>query len=300
MVTEPYRLSVNQAQLVLKKDDTEHKAPVEDLGFVILDHPYISITQAVAQELAANNVALIFCGSNHHPVSLMLNLDGNHLQGELFRQQAEAAETLKKNLWKQTVEAKIKNQAALIGQILKLKPNQKGNEALARIKRLAQTVLSGDTGNNEAQAARYYWNVLFGNDFSRERFGDPPNNMLNYGYAILRAATARSLTGSGLLPTLGIHHRNRYNAYCLADDIMEPYRPFIDLKVIRLLEEYELMKDLSKEVRARLLEVLQTDACFTKVTRPLLNALSVTTASLARCFAGEQKKIEYPALLPEK
>jgi len=298
MVTEPYRLSVSNAQLVLKKDDAEHKAPIEDLGFVVLDHPYISITQAVAQELAANNVALIFCGSNHHPVSLMLNLDGNHLQSELFRQQAEAGEILKKNLWKQTVEVKIKNQSALIGHIQKFKPDKKVEEALARLKRLAQTVLSGDTGNNEAQAARYYWSALFGNDFSRERFGDPPNNMLNYGYAILRAATARALTGSGLLPTLGIHHRNRYNAYCLADDIMEPYRPFVDLTVIRLLEEYELMKDLSKEVRAGLLEVMQTDAYFIKVTRPLLNALSVTTASLTRCYAGEQKKIEYPMLFP--
>ena len=286
-ISNPYKLSIAYGQLILKNDEGKKQVPVEDLGFVVLDHPHISITQAVTQELSENNVAVVFCSKNHHPTSMLLNLDGHHLQNEIFRAQLSASEPLKKNLWKQTVEAKIRNQAALL---------QKLNIEVPRIEVLAKTVLSGDTGNNEAQAARLYWPGLFGKDFLRERYGLPPNNMLNYGYAILRASVARAVVGSGLLPTLGIHHHNRYNAYCLADDIMEPYRPYVDSLVYSIYESVGPEEDLSIDTRTHLLEFLQHDVVFNKTKRPLMLGISQTTASLARCFEGEQKRLQYPGL----
>jgi len=138
-----------------------------------------------------------------------------------------------------------------------------------------------------------------GEEFVRERYGPPPNNLLNYGYIVLRAAVARAITGSGLLPTFGIHHHNRYNAYCLADDIMEPYRPFVDAVVYDLDEKYPGLDTLEKEIKAELLQVLTLDVHFPKVSRPLMVGLSQTTASLAKCFAGKQRKIEYPVMPAE-
>jgi len=200
--------------------------------------------------------------------------------------QIAATEPLKKQLWKQTIESKIKNQATL------LKKYKKEYKFLIA---LSQDVKSGDTTNREAVAAKYYWKNLFDiPDFFRDRYGFPPNNLLNYGYAILRAAVARSLTGSGLLPTLGIHHHNRYNAYCLADDIMEAYRPWVDEIVLAQCVNNEAPDDLTKELKAELLGVLSCDTKFEKVTRPLMVGLSITTASLAKCYEGEIRKIEYP------
>ena len=284
-VSSPYKLSIAYGQLILSNTEEKKQIPVEDLGFVVLDHPHINITQAVAQELSENNVAVIFCSKNHHPNSMLLNLDGHHLQNEIFRAQLSASEPLKKNLWKQTIEAKIKNQSALLRKL---------NIVIPRIDELSKTVLSGDTGNNEAQAARLYWPALFGKNFLRERFGLAPNNMLNYGYAILRASVARAIVGSGLLPTLGMHHHNRYNAYCLADDIMEPYRPYVDSLVFNIYESIGAEEDLSVDTRIHLLEFLQHDVFFNKTTRPLMLGISQTTASLARCFEGEQKRLQYP------
>ena len=155
---------------------------------------------------------------------------------------------------------------------------------------------SGDPSNLEAQASRYYWPRLLGKDFRRDRFGKAPNNLLNYGYMVLRAAVARSLVSSGLLPTLGIHHHNRYNAYCLADDIMEPYRPFVDKTVHQLFKNKEECETLDKPMKQELLKILTQDVRFEKETRPLAVGLHHTTASVYRCFAGEQKKIDYPIL----
>lgn len=221
------------------------------------------------------------------PTSMLLNLDGHHLQGELFRLQIQATEPLKKNLWKQTVEAKIKNQAAVLSYFGK-------NPAI--VKQYASEVKSGDVDNREGAAAREYWQTLFGNGFVRDRYGDAPNNLLNYGYILLRAAVARALTGSGLLSTLGIHHHNRYNAFCLADDIMEPYRPYIDLCVYQIWESDPDCTLLTKEHKAALLQVLTCDVVMAKTKRPLMLALSQTTASLSRCFSGETKKIVYPQI----
>lgn len=287
--SNPYHLSVKNQQLIITNKETGEirQAPIEDLGFVILENPQITLTIKLVQELAENNVAVVFCDSTHLPASMLLNLNVHHLQSELFGNQVRASEPLKKQLWKQTIIAKIKNQAAILKRL--------GKDYL-KLTVMAQKVVSGDATNREAQASRIYWHELFEGNFSRARFGTAPNNALNYGYAILRAAVARSLVGSGLLPTLGIHHHNKYNAFCLADDIMEPYRPYVDLHIVTLIDKKPFDENLSKENKADILQILTTDVVFENTKRPLMVGISQTTASLAKCFSGELKKIAYPEI----
>jgi CRISP-associated protein Cas1 len=288
--SNPFHLNVKDEQLVITNKDTGEirQCPIEDLGFVILDHPQITLSQWAVQLLAENNVAVVFCDQKHHPSSMLFHLDTNCVQTEIFRNQIEATEPLKKNLWKQTVESKIYNQAQLLKKL--------GKE-YKLMEMYAANVKSDDSTNQEAVASRFYWQRLFDSEnFKRERFGNPPNPSLNFGYAILRAAVARALTGSGLLPTLGIHHSNKYNAYCLADDIMEPFRPFVDEIVCEQMKNNTDYHVINKERKAELLGVLSCDVVFEKVKRPLMVGLSITTASLAKCFAGEQRIISYPEM----
>lgn len=224
-----YLKTTNEQMVIEMQDSGETKqVPIEDIGLLILDHQQITITQATIAKLLANNVAFITCDNTHHPTGLMLNLDGNTLQSQKFQAQVDASAPLKKQLWQQTVTAKIENQAALL-------KTQSAEYKL--LNTYAKDVKSGDSENHEARAAAYYWKRIFPDflEFRRERYGPPPNNLLNYGYAILRAIVARSLVASGLLPTLGIFHRNQYNAYCLADDVMEPYRPFVGEKICNII-----------------------------------------------------------------
>jgi CRISP-associated protein Cas1 len=288
--SNPYHLSVKLGQLeIANKDTGEVKtAPIEDLGFVVLDNREITFTQSVLSELAANNTAVIICDNKHLPVSMMFHLDTNQVQNEKFRAQVSASEPLKKQMWQQTVKAKIKNQAAM------LKHAGKSDEALLFI---ASQVKSGDTTNEEAQASRRYWGQLFGANFVREREGMPPNPSLNYGYTILRAAVARALCGSGLLPTLGIFHHNKYNHYCLADDIMEPYRPYVDKAVWEQKETIHEYHNITKERKIELLRVLDSDVVINGEKSPMLVAISQTTASVAKCFEGEEKQISYPIFI---
>lgn len=275
--------------MVIKmKDDSAftRTIPVEDIGCVLLENQQISITLPLLNALADNNAAVIVCSDKMMPNAMLLNLDSNSVQGERYRDQINASEPLKKNLWKQTVEAKIRNQAALLDKL-----DKDGGQ----LKPYWQNVKSGDTDNREGIAAKIYWDALFGDDFTRCRIGATPNEMLNYGYTVLRAAVARSLMGSGLFPAFGIYHRNRYNAFPLADDIMEPYRPYVDEIVFDMYANGE--QELNKEVKAELLKLLYVDTVFDKVTRPLELGLSLTTASLAKCFSGEQKKLLYPLLV---
>lgn len=288
----PCHLNTKLNQLVVTRKGTGeiNTIPIEDIGFVIVDNSEITFTQSVMQALTENNSAFVICNEKHIPSGLMLPLESNQLQAEKFRFQIDASEPLKKQLWQQTVKAKIMNQALMLESI------GKSGQAL---KYHASQVKSDDSTNEEAQASRKYWGSLFDfiPDFTRERFGDYPNPFLNYGYAILRAAVARALIGSGLLPTLGIHHHNRYNAYPLADDIMEPYRPFVDAIVYRLTREQPEIKELNKDIKKSLLNLLTMDILISGNRSPLMVGLSQTTASLARCFAGENKKIIYPAFI---
>ena len=263
--------------------------PVEDIGIVILDNKQITVTQGLLEELIDNNCAVITCGSNHLPVGLMLPLYGNTIQNERFRRQLDASLPLKKQLWQQTIQCKIANQAS----VLKYVTGEEHNN----MKIMSSKVKSGDADNLEARAAAYYWKTIFPDKagFTRGRDEAEPNNLLNYGYAILRAIVARALVASGLLPTLGIHHHNRYNAYCLADDIMEPYRPYVDRIVYDITREYGYT-DLTKEIKVRMLSIPVVEVSIGGRRSPLMVAVSQTTSSLAKCFNGELRKIIYPEM----
>ena len=289
----PAYLSVQKEQLNIEIPSSGKKVqkPIEDIGIIILDHPQITLTQTVLARMLENNVALITCDAKHHPIGLMLNLAGHTLQSQKFRSQIEATLPLKKQLWQQTIEAKVRNQASVLAEF-ELNSNY--------LFELAKKVKSGDPDNIEATAANYYWKQLFAENksFVRNRFGPPPNHMLNYGYAILRAVVARNLVGSGLLPTLGIFHRNQYNAYCLADDIMEPYRPYVDRFVLSQDQAYLEEDELTPEIKKLLLQIPAIDVLIQDKISPLMVAVQRTTSSLVKCFEGKEKKLVYPQLEP--
>ena len=300
----PAYLSLRNNQMVIKlpeveKNDTlpelfkkqaEVTKPIEDIGVVVIDHKQITITSGLMEALLENNCALITCDSRSMPVGLMLPLYGNTTQNERFRHQINASVPLKKQLWQQTIQCKINNQASVLHDLR--------DEEVRCMRVWAKDVRSGDADNMEGRAAAYYWKYLFGQHiegFTRDRDGVPPNNLLNYGYAILRAVIARALVTSGLLPTLGIHHHNRYNAYCLADDIMEPYRPYVDELVYKLVKNRGLPTDgLTREWKAELLAIPTLDVVISGKRSPLMVAAGQTTASLYKCFSGELRKIAYP------
>jgi CRISPR-associated protein Cas1 len=281
----PARLSCKNKQLVISRKDSDEiiTRPIEDIGFVVIENQMVSVTMPLFNELVSNNVSVIICDAKGMPSSMLMGLNNNATQAESLKFQLDISEPSRKQAWKQLVEQKIKNQASLLDKV--------GIEH-HNLKAYYSSVLSGDSSNREGIAARQYWNHLFGKDFRREREGLPPNNLLNYGYAILRAATARALIGSGLMPALGLFHRNRYNAFPLADDIMEPYRPYVDEIAFEAAEEGVL--ELDKDVKVRLFNLLVTDVKIGKITRPLAIALTTTSASLLKYYKGETKKLMLP------
>ena len=282
----PARLSLKLAQMVVELQDVTRTLPIEDIGVVILDHKQITITHALIDALLANNVAIITSNDKHLPVGLMLPLDGNTLQSERFRAQIDASEPLKKQMWQQTIVAKILGQAHVLGTQL-----IKHNNML----KWAKDVRSGDTENMEARAAAFYWRNMFEKDvFIRDPQGLPPNNLLNYGYSIVRAMMARALVGTGLLPTLGIHHHSRYDAYCLADDIMEPYRPFVDMKVLEMWKNGGITSDISSDQKRELLGITTMDVSISGHRSPMMLAIQTTAQSVQKCYSGEARKIIYP------
>lgn len=290
--TNPYHLSTRNRQLKIKPPEGENikTVPLEDLGYLVLEHPQITLSQSAIALCSEMNVAVIFCDQKFLPTSMLLHLNNNTTETEKFRAQIKSSQPLNKQLWQQTIKAKIKNQAMVLANF------NKQNEALNY---LTRQVRSGDPDNIEGRAARIYWKALFGKEFVRDRSGFAPNHLLNYGYTILRAATARALCGSGLLPAIGIHHRNKYNSFCLADDIMEPYRPFCDALVYEIFTSMQSDRnyDLSTEVKMRLIGLMAEDTNINKKNRPLMTALSESTASLARCFLGTGTKLHYPIII---
>ncbi|WP_462346791.1 type II CRISPR-associated endonuclease Cas1 [Alloprevotella tannerae] len=284
----PATLSLRNGQMVIiRKElpDDNLTVPIEDIGLVMINHAMVSLTIPLLNALTEQNVAVIFCNEKGMPSSMLYNLQGNTTQGETLRNQLEAGEVLKKTLWKQIIEAKIKNQAALL--------NKMGREG-SILKPLYTNVKSGDSDNREGIAARLYWTALFGRDFIRDRNIPGINSLLNYGYSVLRAAVTRTLVSSGLFPALGIFHHHRSNAFPLSDDLMEPFRPFVDEIVFELTAQGEA--ELNIATKSRLIRVLYVDTYFSKITRPLSVGLSMTMASLAKCYAKEQKKLVVPLL----
>lgn len=291
-ITTPCHLSLKLGQMLVRskliEGDAGKSVPVEDMGMLLMEHEQVTVTQGLLAKLLEHNVAVVNCNAQHHPVGMLLNFQGNSTQTETFIAQAEAGKPLKKQLWQQVVKAKIANQAAVLEAM-----GQDGG----RLLKLAQEVRSGDVDNREGVAAVYYWPRVFKGlpDFLRDREGHYPNNLLNYGYAILRAAVARALAGSGLHPTLGLFHRNRYNAYCLADDMMEPYRPLVDQVVAGIVYDRPFDRtELDHEAKINLLRTPTMDVNMGGNMRPLMVAVSETTATLARAFLGNGEVLALP------
>lgn len=281
-------LSLKNQQLVIAyKDSPDEKrtAPIEDIGVVLLENQQTSITLPLLNALAESEVQVVICNSKGMPSAMIQSMNSNNLQGETLRSQIACGEVLKKQLWKQVVEAKIKNQASLLNSV-----GEDGNV----LKPFYSNVRSGDVDNREGIAARIYFQHLFGDGFVRDRDEQGINALLNYGYSILRAATCRAIVSSGLLPAIGIYHHNRSNAYPLADDLMEPFRPFVDGVVYDLAMRGRT--ELTKDVKGELISVLYTDTMFEKTKRPLSVGLSMTTASMVKCLSKETNTLSMPLL----
>ena len=285
--SSPCRLSLKKWLLVIENHETGEKkaAPIEDIGIVLIENQSVSISIPAMNAMTENNCSVVFCDSKLMPSSMLLPLDGNSIQQETYRFQVEATNALKKNLWKQIIEAKIRNQARLLNIA------EKDGSIL---KPLYSNIKSGDEDNKEGVAARIYWAQLFGNGLKRDNDFDLPNSFLNYGYAILRAGMARAIIGSGLYPAFGLFHKNRYNAFPLADDMMEPYRPFVDQIVLQILKDGHT--ELNVDTKQELLRIVFKDTSFKTMTRPLEIALSISSASLVKCLRGEQKNLSFPLL----
>lgn len=299
----PAYLSLSNSQMVIKMPEVEtadvsellkkeatRTVPIEDLGIVVLDNKRITITQGLMEALLDNNIAILTCSSSHMPIGLMLPMAMNSVLVERWTCQLESSLPLKKQLWQQTVQQKIRNQAALL--------SSRRNVVVKNMLAWASDVKSGDSDNLEGRAAAYYWKNAFPtiDSFTRGQDGDYPNALLNYGYAILRAIVARALTSTGLIVQLGIHHHNKYNAYCLADDVMEPYRPYVDKVVMDIVDNSEPSDELTKEQKVALLSLPTVEVVIDGKRSPLEVAASTTTASLYRCFAGQQRRIVYPEM----
>lgn len=282
-------LSTQKQRLVVRYPHSEEvkTVPIEDIGIVLLDHYRLTVTSALLNALLGNNVAVISCDAQHLPLGMFLNLNGHTLQQEHFAHQIAVTQAKKDRLWKQLIQAKIANQASLLLRNDHISP---------KLNRLSKSVKNGDPDNFEAQAASYYWKNIFKDiPFTRERYGEAPNGLLNYGYTLLRGVVARALVGSGLLPTFGIHHHNKYNAYCLADDVMEPYRPFVDGLVLSLVEQGR--KELNQESKQWLLKIPVLDVQINDQKSPLMLAVQQTTASLQQCYAGHRTSLKLPSFV---
>jgi CRISPR-associated protein Cas1 len=285
-------LKDNQLVVSYPSEALESKTvPIEDIGIIVIESLQATITSALINACMQQGVGIIYCDQKHMPCGLLLPMEGHTEQTERIRVQLGASLPLKKNLWQQTVSSKILNQAYLL---------QLGGYTSDKMKRWAKEVQSGDTKNHEARAAVYYWSNIFPwEGFIRDQDGNYPNNFLNYGYAILRGITARCIISSGMLPMLGIFHKNKYNAFGLADDIMEPYRPFVDQIVLSLIEDYQTYQPLTQEVKVALLGIMRKDVFIDGSRSPLMVAMSRTTSSLYDCFAGKSRKILYPSYVDQ-
>lgn len=290
-IGNPAYLKLKDEQMYIMEpssNEMKGKVPVEDLGLLMLDHFQITISHQLIQKMMGNNVVVVSCDSHHLPHGIMLPLHGHTEHSDRVKDQLEASEPLKKQLWKQTIECKIENQKEVLRRL--------GNYYEPMID-YQNNVKSGDITNMEGIAAQHYWKYLISLDFLRQRFGDSPNQFFNFGYAVLRSIVARSIVETGLLPVLGIFHKNKYNPYCLADDLMEPYRPFVDLLVMDWLTKNPNIEELTKEFKSHILQIATKDVLIDTKTRPLLVAVKTTATSLYKCYTGEKRLISYPELI---
>ena len=290
-IGSPAYLKLKDEQMYIMEpssNEMKGKVSVEDLGLLMLDHFQITISHQLIQKMMGNNVVVVSCDAHHLPHGIMLPLYGHTEHSDRIKDQLQASEPLKKQLWKQTVECKIENQKEVLRRL--------GNY-YEPMMNYQNNVKSGDSTNMEGIAAQHYWKYLISLDFLRQRFGESPNQFFNFGYAVLRSIVARSIVETGLLPVLGIFHKNKYNPYCLADDLMEPYRPFVDWLVMDWLTKNPEIEELTKEFKAHLLQVATKDVWIDGKKRPLLVAVKTTASSLYKCYKGEKRLISYPELV---
>lgn len=289
-------LSIKLGQLVIKREDGESSIPCEDVGVLLVDNQATNYTHCVFTELLKCGAAVVLCDGNHLPAGMLLPIEANTIQTERYAEQINAKGPVKKKLWQQVVRAKIRHQAKLV---------KDDTQAYKVLIAMISKVRSGDPDNIEAQASRRFWQAYIQGigstsstlaDFRRDAEGKPPNNLLNYGYMVMRAAVARAICSAGLLPSVGLHHRNRYNAFCLADDLVEPFRGFVETKVKEIVQSGEDYEELTQAIKARLLEVLYEEVEIAGFKGPLMVGLHRTAASLMRCFAGGQKEIDLPKI----
>ena len=290
-IGSPAYLKLKDEQMYIMEpssNEMKGKVSVEDLGLLMLDHFQITISHQLIQKMMGNNVVVVSCDAHHLPHGIMLPLYGHTEHSDRIKDQLQASEPLKKQLWKQTVECKIENQKEVLRRL--------GNY-YEPMMNYQNNVKSGDSTNMEGIAAQHYWKYLISLDFLRQRFGESPNQFFNFGYAVLRSIVARSIVETGLLPVLGIFHKNKYNPYCLADDLMEPYRPFVDWLVMDWLTKNPEIEELTKEFKAHLLQVATRDVWIDGKKRPLLVAVKTTVISLYKCYITEKRLVSYPELV---
>ena len=285
---QAYIHTKNQQLFIDKEGKTVGRIPIEDLGVLILQHPAIVITQSTIVACQKSKAAIIFCNERHLPYSVILPIsDGHTLHQKVLRMQVEAKKHLTKKIWKQVVQQKIVEQQRTLSLA--------GTDA-AVLARLASKVKSGDAENHEAQAAQYYWPRLFGRSFRRDYEAAGVNTLLNYGYAVVRALIARAIVAGGLHPAIGIHHHNQYNSLCLADDLMEPFRPWVDWLVYQIWIENKKTK-IDKDTKQNMLRLLSESVQINKKTMPLMVACHYLIADFKRCLDGSITRLKYPALV---
>jgi CRISPR-associated protein Cas1 len=285
-------LSVKNDQLIIKRDDQQvGQIPCEDIGMLIVDSSGVTYTHGVFTTLLKSGSVVVLCGRDHHPAGLLLPTESNSLQTARMRSQLMAKEPIKKQIWKQLIIAKIKHQAKILSS---------DSAGYKKLVAMSKSIKIGDPENKEAQASKLYWQHYVSQlEFRRQRHGSAPNNLLNYGYAILRAAIARAVVAAGLNPSIGVHHHNKYNAFCLADDLMEPFRGFVDEKVLEIWADKSSDNDyeeLDQPTKARLLEILYKEVEIGQYAGPLMVGLHRTAASLIKCFEGEQTEVNLPKI----
>lgn len=280
-----------QLEIILSDTNATKSIPIEDIGCIVIDHPAVTITTPTLQLLANNKAIVLFCDDKHLPTSSLIPLVGHHTPNARARLQISNLPKCQKKLWKLIILQKVQNQADLLRFYgYNHKP----------IERWKKDIKPMDETNIEAKAAKYYWSKTMHKieDFTRTREGVPPNNLLNFGYTILRSMTARAITSAGLLPVFGIYHHNKYNPFCLADDLMEPYRPFVDHLVFQILKnENELPWILTKDIKAHLLQINYINVLMEDATMPLMNALEKTCYSMVEFLEQKTKKLCLPQMI---
>ncbi len=286
----PARLRVHSGCLAIERDKHQQvRLPFREICAIVLSHPQITCTQSVLSELAAAGGILIVCDSKRLPVGMQLPLQAHYVQSERFIAQSQAKQPLKKQLWREIVQAKVRLQ----GNVLKSR-----FDTDAGLTALSRNVLSGDSSNVEAHAARRYWQYLFpGQDFHRDRESADQNQLLNYGYAVLRAIVARATCAVGLHLSLGLHHHNRYNPCCLADDLMEPFRPAVDTVVSAIVDEHGADQPLCHDSRQRLLHGLYQRWRIGDVSRTIFDAAELLASSVADNMLGIRSPLRLPTSL---